>query len=69
MGASGAIIMGFFGAGFASLTLLLQLHRSGFVLGLPFIGFAALASAAIGVIRRPGEGFPRPARDFPPRAA
>ncbi|HTZ71158.1 MAG TPA: hypothetical protein VMB71_10955 [Acetobacteraceae bacterium] len=56
MGAWGGIIMGFFGAVFAALTLGLQLGRTRIVLGLPFIGFAAIALAATMVIRRPGEG-------------
>ncbi len=60
MGASGAIIMSFFGACFASLTLLLQLHCSGLVLALPFIGFAAIAIAVRIVARLPGSGFERP---------
>lgn len=60
MGASGAIMMSFFGACFASLTLLLQLHWGGPALGLPFLGFAAIAAAAVLVVRRPGPGFARP---------
>ena len=60
MGASGAIIMGFFGALFASLTLLLQRHWSGLGLGLPFIGFAIIAAVALVVVRLPGDGFARP---------
>ncbi len=60
MGASGAIIMSFFGAVFASMTLLLQLKCSGLELGLPFIGFAGIAIAALLAIRLPGEGFARP---------
>jgi hypothetical protein len=60
VGASGAIIMSFFGAMFASLTLLLQLKWSGLELGLPFVGFVAIAAAAISAIRLPGTGFVRP---------
>lgn len=60
MGASGAIIMSFFGAVFASMTLLLQLKCTGLELGLPFIGFAGIAIAALLAIRLPGEGFARP---------
>ena len=56
MGAWGAIIMGFFGALFAALTLAFQLHWSGPILGLPFLGFALIALAAAQVLRRPGEG-------------
>jgi hypothetical protein len=60
VGASGAIIMSFFGAVFASMTLLLQLKWSGLELGLPFIGFAVMAIAAMLAIRLPGDGFVRP---------
>jgi len=60
MGASGAVVMSFFGAGFASLTLLLQLQWTGLKLGLPFIGFAVIAIAAMIVVRLPGDGFTRP---------
>ncbi len=60
MGASGAIIMSFFGAVFASMTLLLQLKWSGLEIGLPFIGFAGIAIAAMLAIRLPGDGFVRP---------
>ena len=60
MGASGAIIMSFFGAAFASLTLLLQWQWSGPNIGLPFIGFAVIAIAAGLVMRLPGDGFVRP---------
>ena len=56
MGAWGAIIMSFFGALFAALTLGLEFGWTGAMLGLPFAGFAAVALAAISVIRRPGEG-------------
>ena len=56
MGAWGAIIMGFFGALFAALTLGFQLHWSGLLLGLPFLGFVLIALAAGYVIRLPGEG-------------
>ena len=60
MGASGAVIMGFFGALFASLTLLLQWRWSGPVVALPFVGFALIAIAAALAMRLPGEGFVRP---------
>ena len=60
MGASGAIIMSFFGAVFASLTLLLQWRWGGLDLGLPFIGFAVIAIAAVLAMRLPGDGFVRP---------
>jgi hypothetical protein len=61
MGASGAIVMSFFGALFASMTLLFQLHWSGPARVLPFIGFAAIATAALLVMRLPGGGLARPA--------
>ena len=54
MGASGAIVMSFFGALFASLTLLLELQVSGMAIGLPFVGFVLIASAALLVMRSPG---------------
>jgi hypothetical protein len=56
MGAWGAIIMSFFGALFAALTLGFQFHWTGLKLGLPFALFAIIALAAALVIRRPGEG-------------
>ncbi|HEY1604138.1 MAG TPA: hypothetical protein VGF77_00900 [Allosphingosinicella sp.] len=56
MGAWGAIIMSFFGALFAAMTLGLQLHWFGIVPGLPFLVFALIALAAHRVIRLPGEG-------------
>ena len=56
MGAWGAIIMSFFGALFAALTLGFQFRWTGLALGLPFLPFAAIALAAIIVIRRPGAG-------------
>ncbi len=60
MGASGAIIMSFFAAVFASMTLLLQLKCTGLELGIPFIGFAGIATAAMLAMRLPGDGFVRP---------
>lgn len=62
MGASGAVVMGFFGAMFASTTLLIQFGWRGWALGLPFIGFAAIAAAVAMAARLPGAGFVRPAR-------
>jgi hypothetical protein len=56
MGAWGAIIMGFFGSLFATLTLAFQFGWTGIWLGLPYAMFVAIALAAIIVIRRPGEG-------------
>ena len=55
MGASGAIVMSFFGALFASLTLLLQLQRSGPEIGLPFITFIVVALVALVVAKLPGH--------------
>ncbi len=52
--------MSFFGAVFASLTLLLQWKWDGLDLGLPFIGFAGVAGVAILAMRLPGNGFVRP---------
>jgi hypothetical protein len=56
MGAWGAIIMSFFGAVFAALTLAFGLGWRGLMLALPFAVFAVIALAAAAVIRRPGEG-------------
>jgi hypothetical protein len=56
MGAWGAIIMGFFGALFAALTLAFQFGWTGGATLLPFAMFAAIAIAAATVIRRPGVG-------------
>ena len=55
MGASGAVVMSFFGALFASLTLLLQLKNSGLEVGLPFIVFAIVALVALVVAKLPGH--------------
>jgi hypothetical protein len=56
MGAKGAIILGFFGSLFAALTLAFAFDRTGIMLAFPFAMFAAIALAAIIVMRRPGEG-------------
>ena len=56
MGGWGAIIMSFFGACFVSLTLYWQYDLTGLVLALPFLGFAAIALAAVHVLRLPGTG-------------
>jgi len=56
VGAWGALIMSFFGAVFASLTLYWQWHVSGAPLALPFLAFALIGAAASYVIRIPGEG-------------
>ena len=59
MGAMGALIMGFFGATFAEMSLILGLHQSGAVLGLPFLAFAAIAVFALLTLRLPGPGVVR----------
>ncbi|KXV69591.1 hypothetical protein AD951_05935 [Acetobacter malorum] len=56
MGSWGALIMGFFGAIFASMTLYAQCHGSGLILISPFIGFGIIGLLAAYVIRQPGEG-------------
>lgn len=64
MGAWGALILGFFGAVFASLTLYWEWHLVGAVLALPVVGFVAIALAAGHVIRQPGDGLrPSPAEE------
>lgn len=56
MGAWGALIMSFFGAVFASLTIYWQWHVSGAPLALPFLAFVLIGATAGYVIRIPGEG-------------
>ena len=56
MGAWGALIMSFFGAVFASLTLYWERQISGVTLALPFLVFALIALTAGIVIGRPGDG-------------
>lgn len=56
MGARGAIIMGFFGAVFAALTMHLQWHVSGAMLAVPFIVFVAIGAAAAHTMRLEGDG-------------
>ena len=56
MGAWGALIMGFFGAVFAALTLSWQWHVAGPALAAPFAVFAIIAVAAGIILRMPGEG-------------
>ena len=56
MGARGAVIMGFFGALFAALTMHLQWAIAGAVLALPFIIFLAIAAAAADTMRLKGNG-------------
>jgi hypothetical protein len=62
MGAWGAIVMGFFGAVFAAVTLAWQYHVAGLVLAAPFAVFAAIALAAGYVLRLPGAGIVLPER-------
>ena len=52
VGAWGGIVMGFFGSLFAALTLHFERGWTGIATCLPFILFAAIAIAAIVVIRR-----------------
>ena len=60
MSAWGALIMGFFGAVFAALTLYWQWQVTGPLLALPFLGFVLIAIAAALVIRQPGTGVTLP---------
>jgi hypothetical protein len=53
MGASGGLIMGFFGTVFAAATLALEFDWRGTSIGVPFAAFAAIA--AIVTIRAPGQ--------------
>ena len=56
MGARGAIILGFFGALFAALTLNWHMRASGAQLAPPFVVFAMLAFAAVYSMHQPGRG-------------
>jgi hypothetical protein len=56
MGSWGAIIMGFFGALFAALTMFSQFGVEGIALAGPFVVAAAFAYVAANVLRSPGEG-------------
>lgn len=56
MGARGAIIMSFFGAVFASMTLALQMDCRGSLLFSPFILTMGVFIFSIHTIRLPGEG-------------
>jgi hypothetical protein len=56
MGARGAIILSFFGAIFAALTLVCQLGWTGPAIGLPFLVFIAVLLAALRTLRLPGTG-------------
>lgn len=56
MGSWGAIVMSFFGAFFASMTLYWQFGILGTALAIPFIGFAVIGLAAFYVLRKPGDG-------------
>lgn len=62
VGAWGALIMGFFGAVFAALTMYWQWHVSSLVLAVPFVVFAPIALAAAHVILLPGDGIKPSAR-------
>jgi len=55
MGSRGAVIMGFFGAVFAALTMRLQWGIGGAMLALPFIVFLAIGAAAVHVVRSAGK--------------
>jgi hypothetical protein len=57
LGVWGAIIMNFFGAVFAALTLALTFQLNGPVWALPFLVFVVIALAAVTVMRRRGQGF------------
>jgi hypothetical protein len=59
MGASGGIVMSFFGAVFATMSLAIQMHLTGRVLALPFVAFAAIALYAVRTLRLPGQGLVR----------
>lgn len=56
MGAWGALIMSFFGAVFASMTLYWQWHLSGALLAVPFVASLLITMVAVHVIRLPGHG-------------
>lgn len=56
MGAWGAIIMGFFGSVFATLTLALQYHLGGAMLAVPLVLFLVIAALAAQTLRQPGHG-------------
>lgn len=57
MGARGAVVMGFFGAVFASLTIHQHWQVVGIKLALPFIICLAIWAAAAKTIRLKGNGF------------
>ena len=56
MGAWGALIMSFFAAVFAALTLYWQWHVIGPGLAAPFVPTVLIMLLAVQTIRRPGEG-------------
>ena len=62
MGAWGGIIMSFFSCVFAAMTLALQMHWHGPMLGVPFVAFAMIAFAGVRVLRLPGVGVVRSER-------
>lgn len=55
MGARGAVIMGFFGAVFAALTMHLQWQVTGAMLAFPFVVFLAIGAAAVDTMRLKGN--------------
>ena len=58
MGVIGAIIMGFFGAVFAALTLAFPLHWAGPAIALPFVVFAPILIAALVILHKNGTAYP-----------
>jgi len=56
VGAWGVVVMSFFGAVFAALTIYWQWHVSSGTLALPFVVFAIVGLVAAHVIRLPGTG-------------
>ncbi|ALK96164.1 membrane protein [Massilia sp. WF1] len=56
MGARGAVIMAFFGAVFAALTMRLQWQLGATMLALPFIVFLTIGAAAIHAMGLQGNG-------------
>lgn len=56
MGARGAVVLSFFAALFAALTMYWHWHWSGGQLAWPFVGFATIGLVSAYVVRLPGEG-------------
>ena len=63
MGAWGGLIMSFFGAVFASLTLYWQWSVTGAALALPFLAFVLIGLAALYVICIPADGIKPSAKE------